>query len=361
MSSRMALPFLMVSVGCELVFIVDHRLREISTVSVPAAKKFEIIRETIHSVFNESLMDAVFQDQKLYSFEALRRVVTATMESPSLRVNSDNLEKLFLIVCMSIKCQTVRCLTKTHFLTYLENEINDVEAIAMNLPEHGDAEQLLDSIRDRVAAYYDHISTAEAARIRYSILNLFRLTQAPVSVLAQDGYQAGNGVLLAPAAGPGLVHLGHTVLYGPDGSPQQHFVLPIAGKNLEDREFELGRNRFSREAVQLRALKQDLMTSTTADDNPHNVARLSTQMSKVLSSRNMRVSTSGRSLGRYSSKGDDETDVTGAVAANAPRADLESANDFAELDRQVAAAGGDAIEQVEEEQKVGRKEIRPAQ
>mmetsp|Transcript_1767 Transcript_1767/g.3159 ORF Transcript_1767/g.3159 Transcript_1767/m.3159 type:complete len:339 (+) Transcript_1767:40-1056(+) len=283
MVSRNAVPFLMVSVGCELLFLIEHRLREVSTVSVPDSKKLEILKDTLFSTFNEDLVDSIFEEEKLYTFESLKKVVQTMVQAPSLRINEENFEKLFVIICMSIKCQIVRCRDKSDFFLYCENQLNDLLQLFRDVPNHELCEKVVEDLRDRLFGFYDSLSNGEASRIRYAVLNLFRTLQVPVSVLIEDGYQAANGIMLAPSTGPSLDRLGQAVMYGVDGKVVRSYELPIAGKRLEDRQLELGRNRFSRTAVQNRQVQSEWMYAAVNEnrlENTQSVNNLSFAFSK---------------------------------------------------------------------------------
>jgi len=223
-----------------------------------------VVKDTIHATFNPALLSSVFQVQKLYSFESLRKLVFAMVQAPSLRINEENFDKLFLIICMTIKCQLVRCRNRNDFHTYCENQLNDLLDIAADLPDPESTDVLVESVRSRLFQFYDTLSNGGFSRIRYAVLNLFRMFQVPVSVLIEDGYQASNGIMLAPTSGPSLELLGSAVVYNVNGQEARRYELPIAGKRIEDRELELGRNRFSREAVHRRQVQQEYMQTTLA-------------------------------------------------------------------------------------------------
>mmetsp|Transcript_6617 Transcript_6617/g.14140 ORF Transcript_6617/g.14140 Transcript_6617/m.14140 type:complete len:259 (-) Transcript_6617:881-1657(-) len=219
------------------------------------------------------------------------------VQAPSLRINEDNFDKLFLIICMSIKCQLVRCRNRNDFYTYCENQLNDLLAIAMDLPDPESTENVIEGVRTRLFQYYDSLSNGEFSRIRYAILNLFRILQVPVSVLIQDGYQASNGIMLAPTSGPSLDLLGSAVVFNVEGKEARTYELPIAGKRIEDRQLELGRNRFSREAVQQRQLQQEYMQTAVAAERMtaiHSTRDLQLELSRKNSTRSRQAAPSDR-------------------------------------------------------------------
>mmetsp|Transcript_36266 Transcript_36266/g.88587 ORF Transcript_36266/g.88587 Transcript_36266/m.88587 type:complete len:312 (+) Transcript_36266:82-1017(+) len=246
MASRIAVPFLVANMGCEMVFVIEHRLRELPETSVPQKKRDEILDDIIRAVFNDALMENIFAEQKLYAIDTFRKLLFAMAQSPSMRISQENFDKMFRIMSMSIKAQVMRWEKPEDLLSFTERHLDAVEALIIKKIGAGEAIGLVEFVRKSAQEFYGDLSIGEYLRLRASLLNFFRELRAPVANLIQEGYQAPNGLVLVSTSGPNADHLGEATVYGPnDDEILDVYSLAIAGRGLEERELPLGDNLFA--------------------------------------------------------------------------------------------------------------------
>jgi len=243
MSSRLAVPFLVTNMGCELVFIVDHRLRDLPESTVPLKKRDEILDDIIRAVFNDALMENVFAEQQLYSMETFRKLLFAMAQSPSMRISQENFDKLFRIMCMTTKAQVMRWEGIEDLHKYYETHLREITQLVDIRIGEGEASRMIDFVRNCAKEFYADLSQGEYFRLRGTILNFFREIRTPVATLIEEGYQAPNGLVLVSTGGPNAIRLGEATVYGQtEDEIVDVYNLAIAGRGLEERELPLGVN-----------------------------------------------------------------------------------------------------------------------
>jgi hypothetical protein len=104
-STFQMMPFLMLNLGTEMLYILDLRLREQKNSQMSDPKiRIQMLKEIINKLYEPKFMTEIFRPQKIYSFESVHKVFfKIANNSSNLRLNADSVAKLFDLMFMGLK------------------------------------------------------------------------------------------------------------------------------------------------------------------------------------------------------------------------------------------------------------------
>ncbi|KAF4696773.1 Kinesin member [Perkinsus olseni] len=102
----LTMPMVVINMGGEMMYILNQRL---VAQSIPSAKKRKVLSDVIRAMFEKSFMKEMLVPQEMYSMRSLRQLFERLVHSSIMRLNALSMDKLFDLVSMGLKLQTVRC------------------------------------------------------------------------------------------------------------------------------------------------------------------------------------------------------------------------------------------------------------
>ncbi|KAI3386125.1 hypothetical protein SNEBB_011329 [Seison nebaliae] len=105
--SLKTLPFLLINLGGEMVYILDQRLRD---QEITSEKKRKIMQDIITSMFHRPFVEEVFKPQEMFSTSNLRNIFDKIAHASILKLNSNNMNKLYDLMTMIVKYQLTKVL-----------------------------------------------------------------------------------------------------------------------------------------------------------------------------------------------------------------------------------------------------------
>mmetsp|Transcript_6017 Transcript_6017/g.18136 ORF Transcript_6017/g.18136 Transcript_6017/m.18136 type:complete len:303 (-) Transcript_6017:147-1055(-) len=243
MASLIATPYLVVNLGCDYLFLLESRLR--SEAAIPAKKTDEVLVDCAFALFEENVIEKSFKRQKLQSVEEVKRLFYIVGQSPSLRIDEANLDKLFTIIGMAMKAQLMRMRTADDAIVFAEKHLNEVRLLLDRTSLGEEAYEVIDDVRKRLLEWYKDMTLAEFHRMRITLLNYFADLRTPVSALIEASIQHDTGYLFAPTRGENIENLGNCIMFSEDGEVEEEVNLAVAGKTISDKLTETKINLFS--------------------------------------------------------------------------------------------------------------------
>lgn len=204
---------------------------------------------------------------------------------------------MFNMAIMSVKLQVLRCKQMLEISAVTENKMRVMRDMTGSPSLQDDVTR----VKGGVSVFYSSLNIGELARVRCSVLNFFRKCNYPCSILIADGFQIENGHLVVPTNGPNAPNLGAASMYNEDGVVTDDYVLPIAGKGVEQLPPYIGENLYSSQRVSIRARNQGLPS-----DDHHQ----SNSMHSSSQERNEAVVMDSISLSRYKGDSDAHSDYS---------------------------------------------------
>lgn len=98
-------PYLIINLGGEMVYILDQRLR---SQNVSPEKSQKVLQDIIKEMFSDKYVTEVFKPQHMYTLIETRQIFVKLAHSSIMRLNESSMQKLFDLMLMGFKLQTVQ-------------------------------------------------------------------------------------------------------------------------------------------------------------------------------------------------------------------------------------------------------------
>ncbi|KAI5687297.1 Organic solute transport protein 1 [Leishmania braziliensis] len=223
------MPFLILNLGVEMVFVLNSRLH---AQSVPSEQAASVLGDVGTNIFDPVFVDELFTPHPMYSSASVLQVFTALSNSSVMRLSENSMRKLYDLVYMTVKYQVF---TLRHPLELLELTLNHLDAAQAILP--AGVRQLASAAEERVLRLASTLNVGDWASMRRSLLNFFTGRHARVSVLldskVQDvesgAFYIPRDTFLSPLPAckpPGLVYVAGFPQPGTFAHPDAHLPYP---------------------------------------------------------------------------------------------------------------------------------------
>lgn len=204
-----AMPFLIINLSGEMLYILDQRLRAQKV----APDKADRVREDLTSkLVEEGFLLSLFEPQKLYTFEACKSLYQVIVHSSIMKLNPTSMSKLFDLMFMGVKMQAL-CVKYPDELLHVT--INHIEHIIDLVKNPGIKQLLRTRLLERFTIEYASYKPYQFAKLRHVLLDFFIDKNICVSLFMSDQLQSEDGSLLIDLRGempPGIADLPITVV-----------------------------------------------------------------------------------------------------------------------------------------------------
>jgi hypothetical protein len=99
-------PFNILNLGGEMIYILDQRLR---AQDVEGTRSQKVLQDIVKTMFSNKFMTEVFRPQPMQSLPSTRNTFVKLAHSSIMRLNESSMQKLFDLMLMGLKLQTVQC------------------------------------------------------------------------------------------------------------------------------------------------------------------------------------------------------------------------------------------------------------
>jgi hypothetical protein len=223
--TRHSMPFLVLNLGVEMIFVLHSRLR---AQAVATDKAEGVMRDICSNLFGTAFMAELFTPQPLYAPAAVRHIFSTLSSSSIMHLSENSMKKLYDLVFMTVKYQV---LTLRHPLELYELTLNHLDAVLGLAP--ASVHPMISEATNQVHGLAATFSVGDWANVRRSLLNFFGGRHVLVSVFLENNVQnSATGAFYIPkdtylspssaCVAPGLVQ------FPLDGSPEQSFEHPDA-------------------------------------------------------------------------------------------------------------------------------------
>ncbi|KXZ46265.1 hypothetical protein GPECTOR_45g135 [Gonium pectorale] len=244
--SQLAMPLLVVNLGCEMVYILEQRLK---AQNIPADKSCKVLNDVIRTMFDSGYVDKLFAPQDMYTVSQTRKIFDRLAHSSIMRLSESSMDKLFDLMMMGFKYQLL-CSTKLdQMIEVTQLHLATIRSIVEGLPDKSSA-PLVGAVEALVARTYAGMGPGQLHLLRQTLLRFFQDKRVKVSLFLQEGIQSSLGRIILPS--PHNAYVGTVTSYDMTGGlesqdkaklrsgaidPQEFFVHPAPlGSNLYNKE-----------------------------------------------------------------------------------------------------------------------------
>jgi hypothetical protein len=255
--SYLSLPFLILNMGGEMIYILDQRLR---AQNIAPDKSQRVLLDVIRNLYAERLQEDLFRPQPLYSLTSARQFFDRLAHSSIMKLNTSSMNKLFDLMVMGVKRQALCVRYPEELLHVTAIHLETVRALIPEAPEA----QLLIACAARVAQVYEPLPVQTFFEIRQELLRFFQDRHVKVSLFLQEAVQLEDGVLVISVTGegpPGVLVPGSISKFGAGGealsrtavetATTRGFLPAMYADRIHVRKTTLGRNIYDHSAKPL--------------------------------------------------------------------------------------------------------------
>lgn len=185
---NLALPFLIINMGGEMIYILNQRL---IAQKIPADKSEKVRSDVVKHLFEESFINEIMVPQALYSMTSTRQVFDRIAQSSIMKLQTTSMNKLFDLMLMGVKMQLLTAQYPEQLLKITLNHIQELTALVTSK----DATMLLNFTREMMIKKYSNLSSAVYNRIRQALLRFFQNRNVKVTMFLNNGMQLQDGTI----------------------------------------------------------------------------------------------------------------------------------------------------------------------
>ena len=96
------LPFVVLNLGSEMVYILDQRLR---SQDVSSERSTKVLDDIVRSMLANKFVEELFRPQPMYTITATKQIFKKLAHSSIMKLNETSMQKLFDLMVMGLKYQ----------------------------------------------------------------------------------------------------------------------------------------------------------------------------------------------------------------------------------------------------------------
>jgi len=189
MSSEYAMPWCVLNMGTEMLYILDQRLHAQSIIPDKADR---VLSDVIQTMFNTSFLNELFKAQRMYSAPQTRAVFDKLAHSSIMRLNTTSMDKLYDLMCMTTKLHWMTVASVTDLPDVVHNHLNALR----KMTKSASAQQLIDTASQQVRSVFQNFTLYDYYVLRLSLARFYQDRRVKVSLLLQENLQTNDGNII---------------------------------------------------------------------------------------------------------------------------------------------------------------------
>ena len=94
------LPFIVLNLGSEMIYILDQRLR---SQDVTKDRSSKVLQDIVKSLLADRFVEELFRPQPIYTMSATKQIFKKLAHSSIMKLNDQSMQKLYDLMVMGIK------------------------------------------------------------------------------------------------------------------------------------------------------------------------------------------------------------------------------------------------------------------
>ena len=136
------LPFIVLNLGAEMVYILDQRLR---SQDVSRDRAIKVLDDIVKSMLASAFVEELFRPQEMYTMNATKQIFKKLAHSSIMKLNDTSMQKLFDLMVMGLKYQVQLTVQPEELYFITAKHLDTMKALV----EGTQAEQQVISTRSR--------------------------------------------------------------------------------------------------------------------------------------------------------------------------------------------------------------------
>lgn len=94
------LPFAILNLGGEMLYILDQRLR---AQEIGHDRSSKVLQDVVKTMLSKKFVEELFRAQEMYSMQSTRQIFEKLAHSSIMKLNATSMNKLFDLMLMGVK------------------------------------------------------------------------------------------------------------------------------------------------------------------------------------------------------------------------------------------------------------------
>ncbi|XP_054620604.1 protein OSCP1-like isoform X2 [Dunckerocampus dactyliophorus] len=194
--SMRTLPLVLISLGGEMLYILDQRLEAHNTSKDNSEK---VMNDIVGTMFSKAFMDELLKPQEMYSHRTMKVVLARLAHVSIMRLNTVSMEKLYELMVMAFKYQVFLCPRPKDLLLITYNHIDTIREFVKDTPV---VVNKVDETHRKLIEAYSTMTAGEFQLLRQTLLTFFQDMHVRVSIFLKNQIQNPNGRFALSTSGP---------------------------------------------------------------------------------------------------------------------------------------------------------------
>eukprot|EP00731_Ephydatia_muelleri_P032170 Em0023g677a len=194
--SMRSLPVLFFSLGGEMLYILDQRLK---AQKIPPDRALKVILDIVGRMLEDKCLKEIFRAQQVFSKRALKNIFEQLAQSSIMKLNRTAMDKLYDLMIMAVKYQVLVSKSGREVLLATLNHLDTIRGFVALSPPHV---AMVDKACLTFKDFFESQSSAQLMHLRHYLLLLFQDTNKRVSIFLKNNSQLPSGRFVLPVGGP---------------------------------------------------------------------------------------------------------------------------------------------------------------
>lgn len=197
MASLSAMPFLVMNLGAEMIFILEQRLQ---AQNVTKEKSTRVMQDVLTAMFAPHFLDELMRPQPLYTSAGIREIFDNLAQASIMRLSENSMEKLYELMITGTKQAFV---TARHPNDLIEVTLNHFDSLRLLV---GDGFAPVAAAAQRFESIAAKLSIGQLADVQKTLLTFFSAKKIKVTLFLQEKLQNTDGSFNIQMNGPLYQH-----------------------------------------------------------------------------------------------------------------------------------------------------------
>ena len=189
-------PLIFFNLGGEMLYVLNQRLQ---AQQVPQDKSQNVLSDIISTMFKPDFVQQIFESKSVYSMKTLCKLYKKLIHASVMRVSRDSMGKLFDLMLMAVKYQTVLCQNPSLLLHVC---LNHMDELLRFVKKDAEVKPSVVDVFHKLVETYSECSMGEMFVIRQQLLAFLQNCNVKITMYLAQKVQNPNGFFVAPTSGP---------------------------------------------------------------------------------------------------------------------------------------------------------------
>jgi len=189
MACLLGMPMLVVNMGCEMLYILDQRLR---AQKIAGEKSQKVLQDVVRHMFDKDFVGELFQPQELYTVKSTRQVFDRLAHSSIMRLSTSSMDKLYDLMTMGFKYQLLACMQSEALMDVTMLHLSTV----LGMVREPSVAAMVQYCVAKVQTVYGGMVGHEYRLLRQTLCMFMQDKRVKVSLFLQDSIQTPDGAIV---------------------------------------------------------------------------------------------------------------------------------------------------------------------